>query len=106
MRTSSTACRRSRDDAPRLWHLPTGTSIGTFPHDPGVVATGNDLGDELRLVTLVGDHVLVWSMAPDTWPAVACQAAGRNLTRDGWTQFGPAGEPYHATCPQWPVPAA
>ena len=33
---------------------------------------------------------------------MACDIAGRNLTRAEWAQYLP-GEPYHATCKQWPA---
>lgn len=90
-----------RESVPRLWHLPTATLIGTFPHERGLVASGNDRGDELRLVTLVGEHALLWNLDTDEWPEIACRAAGRNLTAEEWEQFGPTGEPYRATCEQW-----
>jgi WD40 repeat protein len=48
---------------------------------------------------------LLWPMAPSEWIAAACQAAGRNLTRDEWSQNVGTGVPYHRTCPQWPTGA-
>jgi WD40 repeat protein len=95
----------TRDAAPRLWHLPSATLIGSFPHISGLVAGGNDLGDRLLLTTLLGEHVLVWNLDVATWPSIACRAAGRNLTADEWRQFGPKDVPYQRTCPQW-APAA
>lgn len=91
-----------RDQTPRLWHLPTTTDIGTFPHDPGLVANGDGLGDHLRLVTGLGDNAMIWNLDVDSWPEIACRAAGRNMTLAEWEQFGPDGEPYQVTCPQWP----
>jgi WD40 repeat protein len=95
----------TRDGHPRLWHVPTGIVIGSFPHRTGMLATGNDDGDQLRLVTLGDEHALVWNLDVTSWPEIACRAAGRNLTVDEWAQFGPKGEPHTATCAQWPAAA-
>ncbi|MGD9753507.1 MAG: hypothetical protein AB7W59_21135 [Acidimicrobiia bacterium] len=92
----------TRDGKPRLWDLPSATLIGTFPHRAGLTASGNDLGAQLRLVTLDAGYALSWNLDVTAWPALACRAAGRNLTEDEWRQFGPRSTPYRATCPQWP----
>jgi WD40 repeat protein len=49
------------------------------------------------------EGVRLWNIDPSTWPAVACQRAGRNLTSDEWTRYLPADEPYRSTCPQFPA---
>ncbi len=49
-----------------------------------------------------GWATVVWNLDLERWPEIACQAAGRNLTIAEWEQYGAAGEPYIATCPQWP----
>jgi WD40 repeat protein len=49
------------------------------------------------------DHtVVLWDVDPASWRTRACEIAGRNLTRTEWTQYL-FGEPYRATCPQWPL---
>jgi len=48
----------------------------------------------------IGDQT-VWDANPAHWQTVACQIAGRNLTRAEWHQYLPD-RPYQATCPQWP----
>jgi hypothetical protein len=45
----------------------------------------------------------LWNVDPSSWPAVACQRAGRNLTADEWARFMPADEPYRLTCPEFPA---
>ena len=77
--------------------------MGTFPNDPGFVASGADASGPLRLISGVGDHALIWNLDVETWPGIACLAAGRNLAQEEWEQFGPTGEPYQRTCPQWPA---
>jgi len=90
------------DGAARLWNLEIGAQVGdVFPNDPDIRIGGQDGAP--RLITGVGDHFLVWNVDPDTWPAIACRAAGRNMTLEEWEQFGPQGEPYRATCPEWPT---
>ncbi|MGD9752007.1 MAG: hypothetical protein AB7W59_13535, partial [Acidimicrobiia bacterium] len=93
----------TRDGQPRLWHLPSSTLIGTFPRKPGTAVAGQDLGDQLVLATVDGDAVHVWNLDVATWPAIACRAAGRNLSAREWAQFGPRGAPYRSTCPEWPA---
>ena len=43
-----------------------------------------------------------WNLLVDTWPDVACDRAGRNLTLAEWERYLPPGEEYHVTCPQFP----
>ena len=46
--------------------------------------------------------VVEWNLDDEAMAAAACQLAGRNLTRSEWaTYFGD--EPYHQTCPQYPI---
>lgn len=86
----------------RLWDPATLAPIGgPFPHDDelwaATLATATN-----QLATVVDGATIVWNVDLDTWPDLACLAAGRNLTRSEWEEFGPAGE-YHATCDQWPA---
>ena len=90
-----------RDQTPRLWHVPTGTDLGTFPHDPGRIPGGSDGETVVGLATLVDDRALHWNLDVDTWPEIACRAAGRNLTTEEWEQFGPEESDYPTTCSQW-----
>jgi hypothetical protein len=54
-----------------------------------------------------GEHVLgvffsgrgvVWNVDPAAWKTRACRVAGRNLTREEWSDFLPQ-RPYAAVCP-------
>ena len=84
-----------------LWDLETGVQIGDpFPNDAGFKLDGVD---GPHLLTAVDDHLLLWNLDTASWPALACRAAGRNLTSQEWSQFGPANEPYQVTCPQFPA---
>ena len=55
-----------------------------------------------HLVITDPNGLRVWNIDPATWPASACERAGRNLTRDEWARYMPADEPYRSTCPQLP----
>ncbi|MDH3683572.1 MAG: hypothetical protein OEV40_26940 [Acidimicrobiia bacterium] len=91
-----------REQEPGLIHIASKTEIGTFLNDPGIVTHGADVGPTLQLITRVDQHAVVWNFDIDTWPEVGCRAAGRNLTREEWDQFGSADIAYQPTCPQWP----
>ena len=85
----------------RLWDTSTGLAIGDpFPNDRGISILGRE-GEGLHLATLVDGDLVSWNLDVDTWVDVACQAAGRNLTRGEWDQYGPDDTEPRATCPQF-----
>ncbi len=89
------------DGETRLWDFEERVLIGKpFPQngEATVFASSN----ARFAITFLDGRAVIWDVDPARWPEVACQAAGRNLTLAEWEQFGPAGEPYVATCPQWP----
>lgn len=55
------------------------------------------------MVTAGERSVQVWNLDMSEWPEIACRAAGSNLTRDEWAQWGPRDEDYRAICPQYPI---
>ena len=86
----------------RIWDIETRTQVGSsFPNDrskdPIVSLNGRWLG------TFTEGRFVVWDLDIDSWPELACQAAGRNLTAEEWNQFGPNDSDYRPTCPQWPA---
>jgi len=84
-----------------LWHIDANVRVGDpFPTAPDFAAA--EAGTS-RLITGTEEHILLWDIDPESWPKIACQAAGRNMTLDEWEQFVPPGEPYQPTCPQWPA---
>ncbi|MGI9624344.1 MAG: WD40 repeat domain-containing protein, partial [Acidimicrobiales bacterium] len=86
---------------PRVWNVESGLQIGDpFPNDGGAILYGATFG--LALATPQENHTSVWNTDTSTWAEVACEAVGRNMTQAEWDQFGPQGEPYRATCPQYP----
>lgn len=91
------------DTGARFWDAETLEAVGgVFPNETQVQSAElAPLGE--RLVTQVGGEVLVWNVDFDSWVDIACRAVGRNMTLLEWEQFGPEGEEYRATCPQWPL---
>jgi WD40 repeat protein len=57
----------------------------------------------LLATTGVDGRAMVWSVDPDVWRQRACTIVGRNLTREEWKLYLPAGTPYRATCSEWPI---
>ena len=82
-----------------LWDLETRSRIGSS--FPGGGARGPVRTD--RHFTADGDNILVWNLDIDQWYDIACRAAGRNMTRAEWDEFGSRDAGYQATCPQFPI---
>lgn len=92
------------DGAARVWHLDSGKQLArVFPSEPGGIPYTVADSDALRLVTPLGGNALIWDLDTDSWADIACQAAGRNMTRAEWEQFGPRDTEYRATCSQYPI---
>jgi DNA-binding SARP family transcriptional activator/class 3 adenylate cyclase len=72
--------------------------------DANVRQVGASLRPDGRQLAVAAEHgVQLWDLDPETWRNAACRLAGRNLTREEWESYIPQGEPYRATCPQWPT---
>ena len=94
----------SADQGVILWDLERGLQIGhplaghfagvsglAFSPDGNTLASGDENG-----------VVILWTTGEETWTALACGSAGRNLTQQEWALFFP-GKAYLVTCPQWPA---
>lgn len=87
----------------RVWDRATGVQIGgelaigrqNAGNDFSIAQDGNLIG-----VSLDTEFAL-WNYDIETWPALACQIAGRNMTQREWDDFGPEGAEYRVTCPQF-----
>ncbi|MGI9607509.1 MAG: hypothetical protein ACR2P0_15370, partial [Acidimicrobiales bacterium] len=74
----------------------------------GRQAAGTDLAtarDNELVGVILDTEFAIWNYDLDSWPALACDIAGRNMTEREWADFGPQGEPYRVTCPQFPAGA-
>ena len=88
----------------RVWDRETGDQIGDAI-SIGRQAAGTDLATA-RENTLVGvildTELAIWNYDINTWPALACELAGRNMSQREWEDFGPDGADYRVTCPEFP----
>ena len=46
---------------------------------------------------------MVWDVDPAVWRQRACDIVGRNLSREEWELYLPAGTEYRPTCTEWPT---
>lgn len=84
----------------RLWDLESLSQIGgTIETEVGTTARASWNAE--WVATFREGRVMVWNMDIEAWPTIACRAAGRNMTRAEWAQFGPQDESYRATCEEW-----
>lgn len=80
--------------------LASGVLVGSITQATATIGGGRFLAGG-RVVT-PGATVQLWNVDPASWLGIACRTAGRNLTRQEWERFLPAGEPYRPTCPSLP----
>ena len=89
------------DGRGRIWDVATGSLIGD-PFDSARKIVPCALrGERVGLLTGDDDHIQVWRFDVDGWRELATEAAGRNMTRAEWKQYGPSDEPYRATSSRW-----
>jgi serine/threonine protein kinase/WD40 repeat protein/DNA-binding winged helix-turn-helix (wHTH) protein len=75
-----------------------GELFGLLPPQPVISSDGSHLA-------LDGDTgTILWNLEPQRWSEIACEIAGRNMTRDEWARTVGRAQ-YRATCAQWPVEA-
>jgi WD40 repeat protein len=97
----------TRDGGADVYDVGSAVHLGrTFP--VALPAGSFNLGATLRpdggQLAVATDHgVQLWDLDPEAWRDAACRLAGRNVTHDEWEHHLPQGEPYRATCPQWPA---
>ena len=103
----------------RLWDAATGLGyadeLAASPRpDPSILASiqfppflalGNAFSPDGKLLAVAGveTRAMLWEVDPAVWRDHACRVAGRNLSREEWTLYLPAGTTYRATCPEWPL---
>ncbi len=92
---------RSADGTVRVWSTESrrqlGGEIDAFAAN-GVVKWSPD-GRLMAYPEVRG--MRVWNYDTDSWPDIACEVAGRNLTIAEWDEFGPRTVDYRATCDQY-----
>jgi WD40 repeat protein/class 3 adenylate cyclase/energy-coupling factor transporter ATP-binding protein EcfA2 len=99
----------------RIWDPATGLPYGdelVSPVPESLEATvdlaalplRNAFSPDGRLLATAGveARAMLWEVDPTLWRERACATVGRNLSREEWALYLPAGKPYRATCPEWP----
>ncbi|HET9906243.1 MAG TPA: TIR domain-containing protein [Anaerolineales bacterium] len=88
----------------RLWDMnnPEINPVVLRGHDDAVVSLTYSPVEAKLVSASVDTTVRLWNMDIHQLFTMACQTAGRNLTRTEWTQYG-FREDYQATCPEWPL---
>ena len=88
----------------RIWDRDTGDqigreiTIGRQSAGPGVaVARDGDL-----VGVILDTEFAIWNYDIESWPALACEFTGRNMTQSEWADFGPQDAEYRVTRPQFP----
>ncbi|MDH3754564.1 MAG: winged helix-turn-helix domain-containing protein [Acidimicrobiia bacterium] len=90
----------------RVWDVANATRIGRTIDSIARGSGGGWSADGGWFWVLSDDggvHIEVWNFDTDTWPEIACELAGRNMTPDEWADFGPRTIERGATCPQYPL---
>ncbi|MGI9621474.1 MAG: AAA family ATPase [Acidimicrobiales bacterium] len=94
----------------RLWDLEAEVPVGIPFPDPGLMGILRDnrfppvpalSPDGGYLALNGGNGTVLWTLDPQVWRELACELAGRNMTRNEWVNV--MGDvPYSPTCDQWP----
>jgi WD40 repeat protein/tRNA A-37 threonylcarbamoyl transferase component Bud32 len=101
----------------RLWDPATGLGYGeelvasprpgslTPNVDLPFLALGNAFSPDGKLLAVAGvdARAMLWEVDPAVWRRRACTIVGRNLSREEWKLYLPAGTSYRATCSEWPT---
>ena len=89
-----------------LFDVDSGSRLGLPLRVEDDVVTDNGIGAlagaGIYFGTVTGS-VVFYVLEPDDWMTIACQAAGRNLTRAEWDHYLGDLDDYRATCPQYPA---
>ena len=78
--------------------------VGPFPVDASANPDGTKVVTSEFVVSNspVETAPILWELDPKRWAELACEIAGRNLTRDEWADNLP-GRDYRTTCAEWPA---
>ena len=101
----------------RLWDPETGLGYGDQltgsarwlgPRAPSIdlpflgLRTAFSPDGKLLAVAAAETLGMLWEVDPAVWRERACSVAGRNLSREEWKLYLPAGTSYRPTCSEWP----
>ena len=78
---------QSDDFVTQIWDLARNSKIGD-PMPGSIQIIGSDTQAQELIYKDIDGRLIRWDLNPNTWRDLLCQRAGRNLTRDEWTQNG------------------
>ena len=81
-----------------LWNGRTGGFVGSAQVNADVAVGFSEDSSTMVIASVDGDTVTTWDLRPETWVAAACEAAGRNLTKEEWQAALP-NRSYQKVCP-------
>jgi WD40 repeat protein len=91
----------SADGSATLWDGRTLQLLGSVrpphPGDPVPASADFARGHDVTIASYDG-HTYTWDVSDDRAVGFACQMAGRNLTREEWSEFLPE-QPFREVCP-------
>ncbi len=94
----------SRDKTARVWDVASSRELVRLTHEAPVYRVAFS-PDGQRLATFSDDKTArIWLWRAEDLIAEACKRLPRNLTHQEWRQYMREEVPYHATCPNLPVP--
>ena len=70
-----------------LWDVASGRRLGDPLPAPDNTAIGFDATGRTLVTGGADGEVVVWEVDPDRWVEIACELAGRTLTRDEWSRY-------------------
>jgi hypothetical protein len=70
-----------------LWDVASGRPLGDPLPAPGNTAVSFDPTGRNLFTGGDDGEVVVWHADPDRWVALACDLAGRTLSRDEWRRY-------------------
>jgi hypothetical protein len=97
---AGTLVAQSAAGTTRVYDKASGTQLGR--EIAGTAGAEFDAGGDVLMVS-THDHISLWNYDVEAWPALACQLAGRNLTRAEWDELGPSTVEYRPTCPEFDI---
>jgi len=85
-----------------VWDANTGLEVSRIYHKDQITYAEFSPNNEWVISGDKSGYVLVWQWNQHKIISLLCERLTRNLSLSEWNQYF-LGEPYHQTCPQWPV---
>jgi WD40 repeat protein len=94
----------SNDHTARVWDAASGRELARLTHEGSVQSVAFSLDGQRLATASIDNTAQIWLWRAEDLIAEACKRLPRNLTHQEWRQYVGEEVPYHATCPNLPVP--